>query len=197
MIEDSLEPLDRLSVSLPLGCDPTGCGFNDPRTHKRHLVSLFLYPVFREPVREDFRRRSRESAPSRRLLSGEREAVSTLRRPASQQLFSGSRFFLGFSCPCPPGATSHRVLDRCPLRCDASPRRGCCSSGDRPRKVQCRPGAWPEASSHSRWRMLLLVRAAYKPPRCDPFSQLFAPTSVPRRSIGTATISITTRAALT
>ena len=48
MIEDSLEPLDRLSVSRPLGCDPTGCGFNDPRTHKRHLVSLFHYPVFRE-----------------------------------------------------------------------------------------------------------------------------------------------------
>ena len=48
MIEDSLEPLDRLSVSLPRGCDPTGCGFKDPRTHKRHLVSLFHYPVFRE-----------------------------------------------------------------------------------------------------------------------------------------------------
>ena len=48
MIEDSLEPLDRLSVSLPLGCDPTGCRLNGRRTHKRHLVSLFLYPVFRE-----------------------------------------------------------------------------------------------------------------------------------------------------
>jgi hypothetical protein len=50
MIGDSLESADRLSVSLPLGCDPTGCGFKDPRTHKRHLVSLFRYPVFREPV---------------------------------------------------------------------------------------------------------------------------------------------------
>ena len=48
MIDGSLEPVDRLSVSLPLGCDPTGCGFKDPRTHKRHLVSLFRYPVFRE-----------------------------------------------------------------------------------------------------------------------------------------------------
>ena len=93
MIEDSLEPLDRLSVSLPRGCDPTGCGFKDPRTHKRHLVSLFRYPVFREPVREDFSVAVPErSAPSRQLLGCEREAVSTLRLPASQQLFSGPLF---------------------------------------------------------------------------------------------------------
>ncbi len=48
MIRGSLERPDRLSVSLPRGCDPTGCRFKDRRTHKRHLVSLFHYPVFRE-----------------------------------------------------------------------------------------------------------------------------------------------------
>ena len=68
MIRDSLESPDRLSVSLPRGCDPTGCRFKDRRTHKRHLVSLFHYPVFREHLLLMCSSRSGPGGPS--LLRG-------------------------------------------------------------------------------------------------------------------------------
>ena len=104
MIRDSLESPDRLSVSLPRGCDPTGCGLNGPRTHKRHLVSLFLYPVFREPVREDFPSPFQvvsAFAPAASVASGRRFLLFASQRV--NNFFRGLVFFWAFRARAPQG----------------------------------------------------------------------------------------------